>query len=68
MSASNYVHIDVELIQAETDKAFLFLLEDGELVWCPKNQVADYETYSKGDTNITVSITEWIARQKGLDQ
>lgn len=66
MSASRYIHLDVARIERETDKALLLILEDGEEVWMPKNQIADVEDYEDGDTNCTVSVTTWIAEQKGL--
>ena len=66
MGASNWVHLDVEEIVRETDKAFLVRLEDGEEVWLPKGQISDAQDYSEGDTNCTLSISEWIANEKGL--
>ncbi len=63
---SRYVHLDVEKILRETDKAFL-LLVDGEEIWIPKGQIANPDDYSEGDINCTVSITEWIANQKGIN-
>jgi hypothetical protein len=66
VSDSNWVHLDVELIVRETDKALLLRLEDGEEVWIPLGQIADADSYSAGDTNCTVSVTRWIAEQKGL--
>ena len=62
----SWVHLDVEEIFEETDNAFLLELEDGEEVWMPYSQISDYENYRKGDKNCTISISEWIARQKGL--
>ena len=66
MSASRYVHIEVAEIKRETDAAFLCELEDGEEIWLPKSQIADSEDYNQGDKDFTMSITEWIANQKGL--
>lgn len=65
MSASNYVHLDVDEIKAVTEKAFLVTI-DGEEVWLPLSHIADHEDYSPGDCDLTLSVTEWIARQKGL--
>jgi hypothetical protein len=56
---SGWVHLDVEEIKHETEKAFLFVI-DGEEKWFPKGVVADYEEYAKGDKNCTVSIQEWF--------
>lgn len=67
MGSSNYVHIDVDVILGITDKAFLVSI-DGEEIWLPASQIFDPEEYEKGDENITLSITQWIAREKGLDE
>lgn len=69
MSNSNYVHIDVEEILRVTDKALLCLI-DGEEVWLPLSQIADADDYDfgVGDQELTVSITEWLAREKGLGE
>ena len=63
---SNYVHLEVEKIVKETDSAFLLRLEDGEELWIPKSQIADPDDYTEGDEDATISITEWIARERGL--
>jgi hypothetical protein len=65
MSGSRYVHLEVEKIVRETDAAFLLLI-DGEEYWIPKSQVADPDEYQAGDEGCTISVTEWIAREKGL--
>ena len=62
---SNYVHIAVDEIVRETDAAFLVLIDDEE-IWLPKSQIADSDSYESGDADLTLSITEWIAEQKGL--
>jgi hypothetical protein len=67
MAASNWVHLDVSEIKGESDLAFLVELEDGEELWLPKSQISDPQDYNRGDRNVTLSITEWLARQKGLD-
>lgn len=65
--AGEWVHLDVAKILRETDRAFLLRLEeDGEEVWVPKAQVSDPEDYQEGDENVTVSVTRWLAEQKGL--
>ena len=68
MSASNWVHLEVAKIERETDAAFLLTLEDGEQVWIPKSQISDPEELKAGDEDLTVSVSEWIAEQKGLSQ
>jgi hypothetical protein len=67
MSASSWVHIDVEEIIKETDGAFLILV-DGCQIWLPKSTVADAGDYSEGDCDCGMSITERIAREKGLGE
>ena len=66
MSASNYIHIDVDDILRETDNAFLVLF-DGEEIWIPKSQVADFADYRQGDKNCTLSISKFIAKVKGIE-
>lgn len=66
MAFSNYVHLDVAKIKRETDAAFRLRLEDGTEYWIPKSQIADPDDYKEGDENCTVSVTEWIAEQKGI--
>ncbi len=66
MGASNWFNLEFDEILAETDKAFLLLLPDGEEVWIPLSQVADAGDYQEGDSCGEISITEWIARKKGL--
>ncbi len=65
MSASRWVHIDVDEIRRETEKAFLIVIEDEEY-WLPKSQIADADNYNQGDTDCTMSITEFIAGEKDL--
>ena len=66
MSASGYVHLDPCDILKVTDNAIL-VLYDGEKHWLPKSQVADPDTYDAGDEEVTVSISDWLARQKGIE-
>lgn len=66
MSASNFTHIQVDRIKVETDKAFLVVV-GGEEIWLPKSQIADAEDYSEGDCDIELSISNWIAAEKGFD-
>lgn len=64
---AGWVHLDFEEILRETDKALLVRFEDGEEHWIPLSQIADSDDYSEGDVNGTISITEWIANEKGLE-
>jgi hypothetical protein len=68
MSASNYVHIDVVEILKETERALLVAMDDGEEFWIPKACIADDEEYEEGDMDVTISVLEKFAREKGLDE
>ena len=65
MSSSRYVHLDVDLILKRTDKALLLRVGDAEH-WIPLSQIADADDFEEGDENCTVSITDWIANERGL--
>lgn len=64
----SWVHLDVEEILRETDKAFLVVLEkyEGEF-WIPFSQISDYTDYNTGDKNCTMSVSEWFANEKGFE-
>lgn len=66
MGNGRCVHVHVDKIIHATDKALLCRV-GGEEVWIPISQVADGEDYEKGDRDITLSVTEYIAREKGLE-
>lgn len=66
MSAEGWVPLENVDILKETDSAFLLLLDGGEKVWIPLSQVCDPDDYAEGDEGVTLSITEWIADQKGI--
>ncbi len=67
MSEERWVHLDVAVVMQETEKAFKVTLDDGSIHWLPKSQVSDWENYEPGDRNCTISVTEWIAKQKNLE-
>lgn len=67
MGASGWFHFDVKKIKKETEKAFLVVLEEsGQLVWIPKNVLADVEDIEVGDVNLTLSVKDWFAEKEGL--
>ena len=66
MSASNYVHLDVDEVLRETDKAFLISL-GGEEFWVPKSQIADAGGYEEGDVDCVMSVTKWFADKQGIE-
>lgn len=76
MSASAYYHLDGCAVVATTDLAVLvrvpFDEDDGtrthDDIWFPRSQLADEGAeLKKGQTDITVSCTRWIAQQKGIE-
>jgi hypothetical protein len=66
MSSSNYIEIEVEEIKAATDKALLCVI-DGEETWLPRSQVDGGENFENGEKNVSMYITQFIAREKGLE-
>lgn len=66
MGASKWVHLDVDEILRETEKAFLLRLEEGQEVWVPKSQISEPGIYSEGDRDATVSVSEWFAEKEDL--
>ncbi len=66
MSQSNWVHLEGCNIIKVTEKAVLLEWDD-EQHWVPTSQISDAETLEAGDQGVTVSVTEWIAQQRGLD-
>lgn len=67
MGASRYVHLEDCRILKETKDAFLIEYDD-EQYWIPKSQISDPDVLEEGDYGITVSVTEWIANQKGIPE
>ena len=68
MGQSNYVHLESCKVVAVKEKAVLIEYDDAEY-WIPVSQLADGEDHNleAGDKDITVSISEWIAKQKGIE-
>lgn len=66
MSQSGYVHLEDCTVVRETDAALL-VKYDGTQYWLPKSQIADPDSLEVGDEGVTVSITEWIAEEKGIE-
>jgi hypothetical protein len=68
MSESRWVHLNVERVQAATEKAALCFLEDREEeVWIPFSQMEDPDNVSVGDKNCTISVTRWWAEKQGIE-
>ena len=62
-----WIHVDCEQVKRITDKAILFVIE-GEDTWIPISQISpdDRDQYEEGDVDVSVSVSEWIANEKGL--
>ena len=69
MSASNYYHAEIRKIKRITEDAMQIECEDDDIgtIWVPLSTVADAFQYEEGDEAVTVSILEWMAKQKGFD-
>lgn len=61
MTDDKFITIDNVRLVRKTEKAGLFALEDGEEMWIPFSQVEGHDEET-GD----LTITRWIAEQKGL--
>lgn len=67
MKQQKWVDIAVKEVKRETEKAIcVALAAGGDDVWLPKSQLKEPDEISQGDTDITVTVTEWIAQQKDL--
>lgn len=59
------VTIYAEILQI-TDSAVLIRCEDN-IVWLPLSQMPDFAA-ERGDTDVALTIPEWLAEEKGLDE
>jgi hypothetical protein len=66
MSSSRYIHVHVDEILKETEKAFLVRIDDEE-TWLPFSQISDVDDYKVGDKDLTLSISAWLANEKDLE-
>jgi len=66
MSQSGYVYLEDCTIKSISDAAIEVVYE-GERIWFPKSQMQDFDRLEKGDENVTVCVTEWIAKQKNIE-
>jgi hypothetical protein len=62
----DWVYVDADKIVKITDKAMLVLI-DGQEVWLPLSQLHEVERYAEGDEDITIAMSDWLAKQKGLE-
>ena len=60
---------DCEIVKV-TDDAILVRPNAGEdeEFWFPKSQMEDPSRLEEGDKGVTVGITPWIAKQKGIEE
>ncbi len=67
MPASSWVHLEGCTVLRVTEKALLVEYSDSEF-WLPLSQIdpESRDQYEEGDEDVTVSVTEWLAKQKGL--
>lgn len=58
------VTVHVDEIRRESEKAILVAIGEEE-IWLPKSQLRG--DYSEGESDIDVTMTKWIAEQKGIE-
>lgn len=64
MRQSNENTVEIEcVVKRETEKALLIDHGGEAEIWMPKSQVRNVV---KGPKSVTLTITEWIANEKGL--
>lgn len=66
MGQSQYVHLENCKVIKGTDAA-IHIEWDGAKYWLPRSQIANGDKYDTGDRDVTISITEWVAEQKGIE-
>lgn len=70
MARSNYVHLSECRLKRLTDKAAL-VIYDGAEYWLPLSQMADGEADKlegvEPGERFTLSISQWIASEKGIE-
>lgn len=64
MRQSNENTVDIECqVKRETEKALLIDHGGEQEVWMPKSQI---KNVAKNGRTVTLTVTEWIANEKGL--
>lgn len=62
-----WVDLRVAVVGTERDFSFWVRLSDGESeIFIPKSQMRDPYAVQDGDRDVTISVTEWFAKKKGL--
>lgn len=65
LSRDRCVELEGVSVQRETESAILCDI-DGEEHWIPKSQIHDDSEVYKADTEGTLIVSLWIAKQKGF--
>jgi hypothetical protein len=66
MPSSEYIWLENCKILRVTERAIQVEHDDG-IFWFPISQVEDADRFETGDEDVSVGITEWIAKQKGIE-
>jgi len=66
VSAGRFVYLEDVFVKRLTDRAALVVWE-GEEFWLPLSQVEDPDKLRVGESGYTLGITEWIAKEKGIE-
>ena len=64
MAHDDMITVHADILQV-TDAAVLIVC-GGEEIWLPLSQI--YFDGERGDTNVSVSLPEWLADEKGLSE
>jgi hypothetical protein len=68
MGHSSWVHLDDCTIKHVTANAILVECElFEEAMWIPLSQVDEPDKFEAGDTDITVSVSEWWAKKNNIE-
>jgi hypothetical protein len=65
MGQSNWVWLEGCRVKKITAAAILIEYDDEEH-WIPISQIDQPDRLEQGDEDITIGVTEWIAKQKGI--
>lgn len=66
MGQTRYVHMEGCFIQKATEKALL-VHYNGVVYWLPRSMVSNGDNFDTGDRDVTISIPERIAEEKGIE-
>lgn len=66
MGQTQYVHLEGCFVQRTTEKALL-VQYNGESYWLPRAAVSNGGNFDAGDRNVTISIPERLAEEKGIE-